>query len=113
MRGLGEGARAMIETDTLGIYAPVFCDGEKWVMGEKLGLSDCKVCIACKSSALDIWTAGACDYPDNDGWAYPAAKQCGLNQDGIGLAIKFVCGTDITAGKFPAEGTDGPISWRY
>ena len=32
MRGLGEGARAIIETDTLGIYAPVFCDGEKWVM---------------------------------------------------------------------------------
>ena len=93
MRGLEEGARAMIETDTPGIYAPVFCDGEKWVMKEKLGLSDCKVCIACSDD--NQWHLVVCDTANNDGWKNSSEYEFCADKDEGRLAIKFVCGEDF------------------
>ena len=134
----GKGGRAMIKLGD-GDFAPVFCDGTKWVT--EAHLSQCKVCIACKHKHPQVktgasgqgrgsWFRGACDYPDDDGWAVARdfLSGCGSNgrgmddnwiepyTQGISLAIKFVCGPDKTAGKFPDPyyfGSDLLATWEY
>ena len=102
MRGLGEGARAIIETDTLGIYAPVFCDGEKWVMEEKLGLSDCKVCVACQDGSC--WHLVSCNDASDNGWTITRESSCFSGLGGLGkLAVKLVCGKDSYRGDNPSD----------
>ena len=122
-----------------GDFAPVFCDGTKWVTEAQLAISQCKVCIACKHKdpapksigrLKGSWFRGACDYPDDDGWAVARdfLSGCGSNgrgmanglrnpyTQGISLAIKFVCGPDKTAGKFPEPyyfGRDRWATWQY
>jgi competence protein ComGC len=134
----GKGGRAMIKLAD-GVFAPVFCDGTKWVREAQMAMSQCKVCIACKqkhpgSKTDEIaeksgsWFRGACDYPDDDGWAVARdhLSGCGSNgrgllqglagkhTQGINLAIKFVCGPDKTAGKFPSiQGSNKWATWQY
>ena len=101
MRGLGEGARAIIETDTLGIYAPVFCDGEKWVMEEKLGLSDCKVCVACQDGSR--WHLVSCNDASDDGWTGMESRGSRCFDSWGKLAVKFVCGKDSYRDDKPSD----------
>ena len=134
----GKGGRAMIKLAD-GVFAPVFCDGTKWVREAQMAMSQCKVCIACKqkhpgsktdeiAEKAGSWFRGACDYPDDDGWAVARdhLSGCGSNgrgllrglagkhTQGINLAIKFVCGPDKTAGKFPSiQGSNKWATWQY
>ena len=122
-----------------GDFAPVFCDGTKWVTEAQLAISQCKVCIACKHKdpapksigrLKGSWFRGACDYPDDDGWAVARdfLSGCGtthrgidggrtlVHTQGLNLAIKFVCGPDKTAGRFPNPrffGSDRWATWMY
>ena len=128
-----------------GVFAPVFCNGTEWVREDLMPMSQCKVCIACKQknniNKTDdharrggSWQGGVCDYPDDDGWAVARdfLSGCGSNGNnsdgqggtrtrGINLAIKFVCGPDKAAGRFPQPywfgrevGPDGwGPNWQY
>ena len=124
-----------------GVFAPVFCDGTKWVREAQMAMAQCKVCIACKHKHPNpdtdkaprlqgSWFLGACDYPDDDGWAVARDFESGcgtthkgvearrdfVHTQGLNLAIKFVCGPDKTAGRFPDPyyfGRDNPATWQY
>ena len=94
----GKGAWAIAEDS--GVSVPVLCNGTQWVRQDKLDIMSCKVCIACSDGGS--WSMVACDFPDDDGWAYNrTADVCA--DDGF-VAVKFVCGSDRTAGQFPAGG---------
>lgn len=101
----GKGARAIAEHD--GVSVPVLCNGTEWVRENKLEIMTCQVCVACSDGEDDgDWRAVACDKPDNDGWAVSHERHC---LGGGYLAVKFVCGSDLTAGKFPdVEGVKTP-----
>ena len=75
---------------------PAFCDGETWKTPQQLELSDCKVCIACSDDRE--WRLVTCDEADDDGWAISNNNVCAKSGN---LAIKFVCGPDSSAGRFP------------
>ena len=124
----GKGGRAMIKLGP-GVFAPVFCNGTEWVREDLMPMSQCKVCIACKQknniNKTDdharrggSWQGGVCDYPDDDGWAVAREFVSGCGADrrffetkGINIAIKFVCGPDKTAGKFPNPEFFGTNKW--
>ncbi|MGB2045915.1 MAG: type II secretion system protein [Porticoccaceae bacterium] len=95
---------------------PAFCDGETWKTPQQLELSDCKVCIACSDGSE--WRLVTCDEADDDGWAISNKEVCANKGN---LAIKFVCGPDSSAGRFPVakyrdrrgneHGVDDKLDW--